>query len=140
MHEEAIKLGKFNRDVSTNLLHMVSDCCLMVAAFLLATVIAGRTLYESLELHGPICAVFMVIFLMANKNARAYNVTTFFYVDRTILTITKSFILSLVACGLLLSKTLKINFYFLVVPCSMWDLSSPTRYQTYTLCTASVEF
>ena len=109
-------MGKFNRDVSTNLLHMVSDCCLMVAAFLLATVIAGRTLYESLELHGPICAVFMVIFLMANKNARAYNVTTFFYVDRTILTITKSFILSLVPMALIVvdyiaKYTFDLRFY-----------------------------
>ena len=78
-------MGRFNRDVSTNLLHMVSDCCLMVVAFFIATLIGGMTPYESLVLHGPICAVFMVIFMMANKNARMYNVTTFFYVDRTIL-------------------------------------------------------
>ena len=104
-------MGKFNRDVSTNLLHVVSDCCLMVAAFLIATVIAERTLYESLELHGPICAVFMVIFMMANKNARAYNVTTFFYVDRTIFTITKSFVLSLVPVALIvLDYVVKYSF------------------------------
>ena len=104
-------MGRFNRDVSTNLLHMVSDCCLMVAAFLIATVIAERTLYESLELHGPICAVFMVIFMMANKNARAYNVTTFFYVDRTIFTITKSFVLSLVPVALIvLDYVVKYSF------------------------------
>ena len=104
-------MGKFNRDVSTYLLHVVSDCCLMVAAFLIATVIAERTLYESLELHGPICAVFMVIFMMANKNARAYNVTTFFYVDRTIFTITKSFVLSLVPVALIvLDYVVKYSF------------------------------
>lgn len=89
-------MGKFNRDVSTNLLHMVIDCCLMVVAFLIAALIAGLTPYEALELYGPAGAVFMVIFMMVNKNARIYNITTFFYVDRTIFTITKSFIISLV--------------------------------------------
>ena len=109
-------MGRFNRDVSTNLLHMVSDCCLMVVAFFIATLIGGMTPYESLVLHGPICAVFMVIFMMANKNARMYNVTTFFYVDRTIFTITKSFVLSLVPVALIVvdylaNHTFNLRFY-----------------------------
>ncbi len=109
-------MGKFNRDVSTNLLHVVSDCCLMVVAFLIATMIAGFSLYDSLELYGPICVVFMVIFIMVNKDARTYNMTTFFYVDRTIFTITKSFILSLVpvtviAVDYLLNHTFELSFY-----------------------------
>ena len=94
-------MGKFNRDVSTNLLHMVCDCCFMAAAFLIATVIAGLTPYRSLELYGPLGALFMLIFVMVNKNARTYNVTTFFYVDRTIFTITKSFIIALVPVALI---------------------------------------
>ncbi len=109
-------MGKFNRDVSTNLLHMVSDCCLMVVAFLIASLIAGLTPYESLELYGPICVVFMLIFLMVNKNARVYNVTTFFYVDRTIFTITKSFIIALVPVTLvvvdyLANRVLELRFF-----------------------------
>ncbi len=109
-------MGKFNRDVSTNLLHIVCDCFLMVAAFLIATVIVGMPLYNALELYGPICVVFMVIFIMVNKNARVYNVTTFFYVDRTIFTITKSFILSLVpvtvmAIDYFLNHKFEVSFY-----------------------------
>jgi len=108
-------LGKFNRDVSTNLLHVVCDCCLMVVAFLMATLIAGLSLYEALELYGPLCVVFMVIFIMVNKNARTYNVTTFFYVDRTIFTITKSFIVSLLpvavmAIDYLLNHSYELRF------------------------------
>ena len=109
-------MGKFNRDVSTNLLHIVLDCCWMVAAFLIATVVAGVSLYEALELYGPICVVFMVIFIMVNKNARTYNVTTFFYVDRTIFTITKSFIVSLLpvavmAIDYLLNHSFELRFF-----------------------------
>lgn len=108
-------MGKFNRDVSTNLLHVVCDCCLMVVAFLMATLIAGLSLYEALELYGPLCVVFMVIFIMVNKNARTYNVTTFFYVDRTIFTITKSFIVSLLpvavmAIDYLLNHSYELRF------------------------------
>ena len=94
-------MGKFNRDVSTNLLHMVCDCCFMAVAFLIATVIAGLTPYQSLELYGPLGALFMLIFVVVNKNARTYNVTTFFYVDRTIFTITKSFVIALVPVALI---------------------------------------
>ena len=84
-------MNKFNRGVSTNLLHMVCDCVLMVVAFLIATAVAGLAPWQALELYGPLGALFMLIFVMVNKDARTYNVTTFFYVDRTIFTITKSF-------------------------------------------------
>lgn len=109
-------MGKFNRDVSTNLLHMVIDCCLMAVAFFGASLFVGLPLYEALELYGPIGAVFMIIFMMVNKNARTYNVTTFFYVDRTIFTITKSFIISLVPVALIVidyltDDTFDIRFF-----------------------------
>lgn len=93
-------MNKFNRGVSTNLLHMVCDCVLMVVAFLIATAVAGLTPWQALELYGPLGALFMLIFVMVNKDARTYNVTTFFYVDRTIFTITKSFLIALVPVAL----------------------------------------
>ena len=109
-------MSKFNRDASTNLLHMVSDCCLMVVAFLVAMAIAGLSLYDSLEMYGPLAAMFMLIFVVVNKNARTYNVTTFFYVDRTIFTITKSFITALIPTTLIMvdyvvKNTVSIRFF-----------------------------
>lgn len=73
----------------------------MVVAFVIASWIAGLTVYQSLELYGPLAALFMLIFVMVNKDARTYNVTTFFYVDRTIFTITKSFVIALVPVALI---------------------------------------
>lgn len=94
-------MNKFNRGVSTNLLHMVCDCVLMVVAFVVAAAFAGLSLWQALELYGPLGALFMLIFVMVNKDARTYNVTTFFYVDRTIFTITKSFLIALVPVALI---------------------------------------
>ena len=34
---------------------------------------------------------------------------------------------------------IKMEFFFLAAPCSMWDLSSPTRDQTPAPCSGSVE-
>ena len=41
-----------------------------------------------------ICVAFLAIFILANKESRLYNVTTFFYVDRIIKRVTKSFLIS----------------------------------------------
>ena len=95
-------MGKFNRGASTNLLHMVSDCCMMVVAFFVATIFARISVQESLQLYGPICVVFMLIFMMANKDARVYNTTTFFYVDRTFNNVTKSFLTSAIPVAMII--------------------------------------
>ncbi|MBQ8548543.1 MAG: hypothetical protein IJ427_08595, partial [Lachnospiraceae bacterium] len=100
-------MGKFNRNVSTNLLHMVIDCCMMAVAFLLATIIVGLSLGDSLRQYGPVGALFIMIFLLMNKDARSYNVTTFFYVDRTLINITKSFLIALVPVSLIVYDYVK---------------------------------
>lgn len=41
-----------------------------------------------------ICVAFLAIFILANKESRLYNVTTFFYVDRIIKRVSKSFLIS----------------------------------------------
>lgn len=94
-------MGKFNRSANTNLLHMISDCLLMIVSFVVATIFARIPFDESFHLYGPICIVFMLIFMMANKDARTYNVTTFFYVDRTFNNVTKSFLISAVPVAMI---------------------------------------
>jgi len=100
-------LGKFNRNVSTNLLHMVIDCCMMAVAFLMAAIVAGVSLGEAIRFYGPVGGLFIMIFLLSNKDARSYNVTTFFYVDRTIINITKSFLIALVPASLIVYDYVK---------------------------------
>ena len=45
----------------------------------------------------------------------------------------------LLANPVMKALTLKVFFFFFAVLCGMWDLSSPTRDQTLTLCIGSVE-
>ena len=97
-----LALGKFNRSANTNLLHMISDFCLMIVSFLVATVFARIPFLESFQLYGTVCILFMLIFLMANKDARMYNVTTFFYVDRTFARVTRSFLISAIPTALII--------------------------------------
>ncbi len=104
-------MGKFNRNVSTNLLHIVSDCCLMVVAFIIAMIVARLSLVEAFEKYAVICGVFMMIFVMVNKDARSYNLTTFFYVDRTLLTITRSFIIAWIPVGLIVYEYVTKHSY-----------------------------
>lgn len=100
-------MGKFNRNVSTNFLHMVIDCCVMAVAFVLTTIIVNLPLGESVRLYGPVGGLFIMIFLLTNKDARSYNVTTFFYVDRTLINITKSFVIALVPVSLIVYDYVK---------------------------------
>lgn len=95
-------MGKFNHSANTNLLHMISDCLAMIVSFLIATLFARISLGESVHLYGVVCAVFMMIFMMANKDARMYNITTFFYVDRTLAKVTKSFLISAIPTAMII--------------------------------------
>lgn len=87
-------MGKFNRGANTNLLHMSSDFGMMVLSFLVATIFARVSIRDALQFYGAVCAVFMLLFMMANKDARSYNITTFFYVDRTFHNVTRSYLIS----------------------------------------------
>ena len=98
-------MGKFNKGASTNFLHMVSDFCFMIVSFIIATLVARISFLDSLQIYAQICLAFMLVFMLANKDARIYNITTFFYVDRIISYVTRSF---LIAVGI---SALLIYFY-----------------------------
>lgn len=88
-------MGRFNKGASTNLLYIVSDFLFGILSLLLAVLISKN---ESFWSNGIIyivaCFTFMLIFILANKDSRVYNVTTFFYIDRMIRYVSKSFIIA----------------------------------------------
>ncbi len=105
-------MGKFNKGASTNLIHIISDCLFSLLAFELALLSsctfnyreAGTFALECISgtKHGSnptvfylvITIVFTVIYLLASKESRLYNVTTFFYTDRIIRLISRSFFIA----------------------------------------------
>ena len=87
-------MGRFNRGASTNLIYIMFDILFGLLAYILVGLFSrmGTTFLE--QSYFLICVAFMLIFVLANKESRLYNVTTFFYVDRIIKRVTKSFIIA----------------------------------------------
>ena len=77
-------MGRFNRGASTNLVYIIFDCIFGVISFFLAGLISGMGIAFLEKSYFLICIAFLAIFVLANKESRLYNVTTFFYVDRFI--------------------------------------------------------
>lgn len=87
-------MGRFNRGASTNLVYIIFDCIFGVLSFFVAGIISGMGEDFLEQNYFLICVAFLAIFILANKESRLYNVTTFFYVDRIIKRVTKSFLIS----------------------------------------------
>lgn len=126
-------MGKYNKGASTNLLHIISDCVFALIAFLMALLsscVYNYSVQETFSVIGVenvkygdhpvffyfvIAVIFTFIYLLASKEARLYNVTTFFYTDRIVRLITRSYIFALAIEGILIfyigGIALKGGFY-----------------------------
>lgn len=88
-------MGKFNKGASTNLLHIISDCIFGLISFFSALILSRHTFTSaSMNTYLVACITFMVIYILSNKESKLYNVTTFFYTDRIIRFVSKSFIIA----------------------------------------------
>lgn len=95
-------MGKFNKGASTNLYYMMSDCIFGVLAFGVAATVSKLYMDAFRKGYIIICIAFMVVYILSSKEARRYNVTTFFYVDRFFKKVTNSFIIAIAVVGMLL--------------------------------------
>ena len=88
-------MGTFNKGASTNVLHIIADILFGCVAVLVASIIyylkKGFMISNS---YIVTCIMILLVFILSNKESRMYNVTTFFYVDRIIRFITKSFLIT----------------------------------------------
>ncbi|WP_066716467.1 sugar transferase [Clostridium sp. Marseille-P299] len=90
-------MSQFNRGASTNMLHIISDCLFGIFALLTSIVLSDKEIIKNnLGTCIAICAVFLTIYVLSNKDSRMYNVTTFFYKDRVLKYISKSFLIATV--------------------------------------------
>lgn len=110
-------MGRFNRGASTNLVYIIFDCIFGVLSFFVAGIISEMGMDFLDQNYFLICVAFLAIFILANKESRLYNVTTFFYVDRIIKRVTKSFLISASVTSTLLFYVgqAKINQQFYVI-------------------------
>lgn len=108
-------MGRFNRGATTNLVYIMFDCIFGVLSFFIAGLFSGIGTCFLDKNYFLICVAFLAIFILANKESRLYNVTTFFYVDRIIKRVSKSFLISASVTSTLLfyvgKATIEPHFY-----------------------------
>lgn len=97
-------LNRTNAGANTNTVQILLDILLLVLALGLDILLFGLKLNTD-ELVGFILliGVFVVIYMLSNKEAYLYNVTLFYYLDRVHRKITKSFLVAMVATSVLVN-------------------------------------
>lgn len=92
-------MKKTNKNANANLIYMVFDVIYTIIAYIIATLICskGRTIFS--PYHLCFCLCFTLSYILANNNKKIYNVTLFFYWDRIVKFIFRSFLYScLITC------------------------------------------
>ncbi len=95
-------MNRTNTGANTNTTQMLLDALILLCALGLDILIYGGSL-QAQELTGLtiLIGVFMLIYLLSNKEAYLYNVTLFYYLDRVHRKLTKSFLWAMVATAVL---------------------------------------
>lgn len=71
-------MGKGNRGASTNVLYIISDSLFGVISFIIAAIGTGVFFKGDEVKYFIVALIFMLVYLLSNKEARIYNITTFF--------------------------------------------------------------
>lgn len=97
-------MNKSNAGANTNTVQMLLDVLILVCAFGMAFCIQGYKMEDRVTLAMmALVAVFILIYLLSNKEEYLYNVTMFYYLDRVQRKITKSFLIATIATAALMS-------------------------------------
>lgn len=85
-------MGKFSKGVTISLMRIIGDIVMCMISFLVTMTIMDMSLSEKEYLY--IQCVFCIIYVLASKSYHLYYVTTFYYIDRVIILVSKSFIIA----------------------------------------------
>lgn len=91
-------MNRSNAGANTNTIQIIIDALLVIAAFsitlaLLGEGMDGRSIMQFTVLTG----IFILIYLLSNKESYLYNRTMFYYMDRVFKKVTKSFCLAAIS-------------------------------------------
>ena len=111
-------MNKSNSGANTNTLQMIVDVSAVLTAYFIACLLMGAYISRNLRLEFlVVMAVFILIFILSNKEQYLYNVTMFYYLDRVHRKLTKSFLLATVATSAMMTfmsiTEIERKFYFL---------------------------
>lgn len=107
-------MEKCNEGASVGLSYIVGDWIVLELAFLLAAIVTGMNVQAYWNGSIIMNLVFRIIYILVNRSSHLYNLTTFFYVDRFIKQVAKSFIIAfLIVSAMILygEREIDITFY-----------------------------
>ncbi|TAH63989.1 MAG: sugar transferase [Anaerolineaceae bacterium] len=117
---------RFYRNVKTNFTYMVSDFLAGILAALLTGLITRINIFASYGYYLILGISFNVICIFLNKGATLYNVNIFFYRDRIIKYITRSFVYTTAIVSTLLfyvgRAEVDVKFYLVFLVCEYFLL------------------
>lgn len=97
------ELNKTNSGANTNTTQILLDIFVLVCTFGITFLIRGQRLDDQTQLRMEVLTgVFLLLYLLSNKEGYLYNVTMFYYLDRVHRKITKSFVVAMLVTGILL--------------------------------------
>ena len=103
-------MGKHNRGASTNILYMACDSVFFMLSFLVCLLLSFDEVEASIPKYVITCLAFMTVYMLVAKDTKLYNLTTFFYIDRVIRSISKSFLITTLVITLMLYYVGEGNF------------------------------
>lgn len=115
-------MNRTNSGANTNTIQIVLDILILVLAFGIDLLFFGREL-ETDTLLGfcVLIGIFILIFILSNKEEYLYNVTLFYYLDRIHRKLTKSFLIAMIATAAIMNYVVdfehgrKFYFTFLII-------------------------
>ena len=88
-------MNRSNRGANTNIIQMIVDAFVLFIVFLIERIVFdGIILEETYPKCFALIVIFGVVYILSNKEARIYNVTFFFYMDRFWRILSKSWLLA----------------------------------------------
>ena len=95
-------MNRTNTGSNTNTMQMLLDTLVLLCALGLDVLICYRNMSrEDLLGFSILIGVFILVYILSNKEAYLYNVTMFYYLDRVHRKITKSFLIALITTAVL---------------------------------------
>lgn len=119
-------MQKFYRNVKANFTYMVSDFIAGIIAAIITGMITGINIFASQGYYLALCISFNIMCIYLNKGSSLYNVNLFFYPDRIIKYITRSFVSATVIVTTLLfyvgRASVELSFYLGFLLCEYFFL------------------
>lgn len=115
-------MNRTNSGANTNTIQILLDILMLVCAYGIDCLVFGNRLEPEVQLgYFVLTIVFILIFVLSNKEEYLYNVTLFYYLDRVHKKLTKSFLIATVATAAIMNymidfeKGRKFYFLFLII-------------------------